>query len=412
MIHIDSPNSPTYQPELSDFDRFQILLAISDYRMRYLTTNSTQQHDVPEYHELNTMTRLYKYDYTYYVELGLGEFDGGSYHSIFLIVDTGSPVTWTQCEGCRACFTQSSPHFPRSRSQTYRQYDKDHCMFHDTYTDGMDLKGFWAREKLTFVSSIAEELIHEFVFVCGIEITNFIPGALGMGRGQSSLLTQLGTRGNYQFSYCLQHFNNLASDTYIRFGDAIQRLPNMFSTPLVYGGIPTHYYVSLIDISVNDKRLNLPQHLFQAKLNNTGGTVFDTGTILTYLVSEAFDIVVDEIATYVENYNPSLRKSTNLRGSDAPCWEAIFYTPDVHFPPLIFHFDGYADLFIYPSNVMIKASHGAHPLGKYCATLGRVQPNGWDINIIGSIYQMNQLVIFDVGNSLLLFAHVDCNIEV
>ncbi|KAK9733941.1 hypothetical protein RND81_04G102400 [Saponaria officinalis] len=433
MIHIDSPNSPTYQPELSNFDRFQRLLTISDYRMHYLTTNSTQQHDVPEYHELNSMTRLYKYEYySYYVELGLGEFDGGSYHSIFLIVDTGSIVTWTQCEGCRACFTQSSPHFPMNRSRTYRPYmckechgrqcDQDHCMYHETYADGTDLKGIWAREKLTFASSIAEELIDEFRFVCGIEITNFIEGenddniitgVLGMGRGRWSLLTQLGTRGNYQFSYCLQDSNNLACDMYIRFGDAIQRLPNMFSTPLVYGGIPTHYYVSLIDISVNDKRLNLPKHLFQAKHDKTGGTVFDTGSFFTYLVSEAFDIVIDEISTYVKNYNPSLNKCTDPGVSDTPCWKAIFYTPDVHFPPLIFHFDRYADLFIDPSNVMSKIFQEAHPRGiYYCVNLRRVRPDSSKINIIGSSYQINQLVIFDVGNSLLSFAHVDCNLEV
>ncbi|KAK9734229.1 hypothetical protein RND81_04G124400 [Saponaria officinalis] len=236
---------------------------------------------------------------------------------------------------------------------------------------------------------------------------NVLTGVLGMGRGQPSLLSQLGTRGNYQFSYCLQDTNNLASDMYMRFGDAIQRLPNMFSTP-AYGGAPTHYYVSLIDISVNDKRLNLPQHLFETKLDKTGG-VFDSGTLLTYLVPEAFDIVVDEVGAYVQNNNTFLRKSTNPEVSHLPCWEATSYTPDVHFPPLIFHFDGYEDMFIEPSKVMMKAPRRAHPLGLYCLTLRKVRPT--DVNIIGSSYQVNQLLIFDVGNSHLSFIQVDCNLQ-
>ncbi|KAK9691666.1 hypothetical protein RND81_09G210900 [Saponaria officinalis] len=427
MIHIDSPHSPLYQPNLTDSEKVQRWVAISDSRMRRLTKNAT--HMSRNLKPDVATPEIFYHNSLYYMELGLGKFRNGAYQSIYVMFDTGSDIPWTQCEDCTNCFPQSSPYFARKSSVTYRQYpcgecpggqcNQDHCTYGTSYDDGTHVRGIWARDRLTLVSSFHnEEVIREFTFVCAIDIQNFpsgmrpnneITGIFGMGNGRYSLLSQLGSRANYQFSYCLQDIEDREDHylpMYLRFGDDVERLPNMVTTPLFTVNNNHGYYLVLNDISVNGRNLNIPNHLFRINPDYSGGTIIDSGTPFSYLVPGAFNVVFGAISSYINNNNPYLRTFPVSVPGIRACWEPLYDSPDVDFPTLTYHLEN-ADLYVDPSEMMILFPHeGVHFPGLYCLTVGMTKEN--DVNTIGAYHQINQRFIYDVRNAKLSFAKDNC----
>ncbi|KAK9691667.1 hypothetical protein RND81_09G211000 [Saponaria officinalis] len=428
MIHIDSPHSPLYQPNLTDLEKVKRWVAISDSRMRRITKNATRMSRNLK-PEVATPELVYD-NALYYMVLGLGKFREGAYQSIYVIFDTASEFPWTQCEDCTNCFPQSSPYFARKSSVTFRPYpcdecpggqcNQDHCTYETSYADGTHVRGFWARDKLTLVSSFHnQEVIREFTFVCAIDIQNFPPGNIpnnvvtgnfGMGNGRFSLLSQLGSRANYQFSYCLQNFISpeYYFPMYLRFGDDVERLPNMVTTPLLSVDNHAYYYLVLNGISVNGINLNIPDQVLRTNPDYSGGTIIDSGATFSYLVPRAFNLVFTAISSYMSDNNPNLRiSSISIPGAYA-CWEPLFDfdVPYADIPTLTFHLED-ADLYVDPSEVMILFPHeGAHFPGLYCLTVGMTQEN--DVNVIGAHHQINQRFIYDVGNAKLSFAKNNC----
>ncbi|KAK9691664.1 hypothetical protein RND81_09G210700 [Saponaria officinalis] len=427
MVYIDSPNSPLYQPNLTDLERVKRWVAISDSRMRRLTKNVT--HMSRNLKPDGATPQLFYDNSFFYVELGLGKFRNGAYQSIYVIFDTASDFMWTQCEDCTNCFHQSSPYFARKSSVTYRSYpcnecpggqcSQDHCTYERSYGDGTHVRGIWARDKLTLVSSFYnQEFISKFTFVCAIDIQNFpsgrnpnnvITGNVGMGNGRFSLLSQLGTRANYQFSYCLQDPQGREDHylpMFLRFGDDIERLPYMVTTPLFTVDNHADYFLVLNDISVNGINLNIPDHLFRTNPDYSGGTIIDSGSTLSYLVPEAFNIVFRAISSYMNNNNPYLRTSSISIPGVSACWEPLYDSPYVNFPTLTFHLED-ADLYVdAPEMMIIFPYQGVNHPGLYCLTVAMAAENG--VNMIGAYHQINQCFIYDVGNEELSFAKDNC----
>jgi hypothetical protein len=58
-----------------------------------------------------------------------------------------------------------------------------------------------------------------------------------------------------------------------------------------------HYNLNLLSIGVNGQMLPLDAAVFEA--SNTRGTIVDTGTTLTYLVKEAYDLFLNAISNSV-----------------------------------------------------------------------------------------------------------------
>ncbi|KAK9755378.1 hypothetical protein RND81_01G020900 [Saponaria officinalis] len=223
LVHIDSPNSPMYQPELGTLERAKRLVAISESRMRYLFPNMTHKRMSQNYKPDVTSASLYKQGFTYFVEIGIGRFIHGNdhtniyYHRNFLLLDTGSEITWTQCEGCQNCFPQESTLFPKSASITYQPLGCKQCpncqCNHDQTTtvlingDGTQIKGLLATETFTFPSpSSFDESVDAIAFACGIDIQNFRPGSypnniitgsLAMGSGIKVKLLVLKRAGSH-----------------------------------------------------------------------------------------------------------------------------------------------------------------------------------------------------------------------
>lgn len=83
---------------------------------------------------------------------------------------------------------------------------------------------------------------------------------MALGWSKHSLVTQLGSRSNNRFSYCLQTMNgNHSHNTYLRFGSDIPQTPSLKTTELITRGERfAHYYVTLVGMSISGSHLNIP----------------------------------------------------------------------------------------------------------------------------------------------------------
>ncbi|KAL2939408.1 Aspartic proteinase nepenthesin-1, partial [Bienertia sinuspersici] len=99
----------------------------------------------------------------YYVQVGIGTFGQfPRFDTVYLGIDTGSDLTWTQCEGCRKCFYQVDPYFSPSRSISYKLFPcqqcpspcqhEDICRLTRNYGDGSRLRADAATETFHFQS--------------------------------------------------------------------------------------------------------------------------------------------------------------------------------------------------------------------------------------------------------------------
>ncbi|KAL2939405.1 Aspartic proteinase nepenthesin-2 [Bienertia sinuspersici] len=254
MIHRHSPESPTYRANLTEDEKLIELFQSSNARVKSLA-NSLSGHT-----NLITRPPLGFFVQNYYVQVGFGTFDKDpKYRNFYLGIDTGSDLTWTQCEGCTKCFFQTDPYFPPTRSTSYKLVPcyqcpspcqgEDKCRLTRRYGDGATLRAIAATETLHFQSVDNKTVYVTDVFIgCGRAMLNFkegklqaniegnkVSGLLGMGYGDASIWKQKSQLTQRRFSYCLQSPVTATEgklQMYLRFGDDIVEAPKMKSTPL------------------------------------------------------------------------------------------------------------------------------------------------------------------------------------
>ncbi|KAK9755667.1 hypothetical protein RND81_01G042000 [Saponaria officinalis] len=355
MIHIDSPNSPIYQPELSDVERANRLIDISDSRIYYLSKKTANKNMSFDLKPDTSNVRVFKHGFLYYVEIGIGTFPSESpkitYAQVnYFVFDTRSNLIWTQCEDCKECFYQKSPRFARSKLKTYHLVPCNECpecrcengiaTIVVRCGGGAKMKGIMSRDSFTFgpVTESSGERVGGLRFTCATHIQNFKTGI----------------------------------PTLLNFGNYIITRDYMFVTPILTRPNLFQYYVTINDIGVNGQKLNIPSHLFALNPDNSGGTVFDSGASFNYLVPDAFDIVVEAIANYISKNNLYIRKN---QGRD----------------------------------INLDASEGVPQPGLYCLTIRRNEVHQ-PLNVLGTFAQINQRLIFDLAKSELSFIAEDCSV--
>ncbi|VVA28290.1 PREDICTED: aspartic [Prunus dulcis] len=111
-------------------------------------------------------------------------------------------------------------------------------------------------------------------------------GILGLGPSNISLATQLGSK----FSYCIGSIKDPKyphNQLILGDGAKIEGL----STPLeVYNDL---YYLTLGGISLSERRLEIDPEIFKRTPSGTGGTVFDSGTTLSFLAKDGDELGLD-----------------------------------------------------------------------------------------------------------------------
>ncbi|BBN16940.1 aspartyl protease family protein [Marchantia polymorpha subsp. ruderalis] len=369
------------------------------------------------------------------VHLGSGEYFMDFYvgtpaKAISVIIDTGSDLTWVQCDPCNLCYHQQGPFFSPNGSSSYQglhcnsnscvsaggfgedaeggcNADKPGvCKYFYYYGDSSNTTGDYALETVTFnVSGGAPLQIEQILFGCGhsnIGLFQGSGGLLGLGQGAISFVSQIGDLFKNRFSYCLVDRDNplkvksplvFGEDTvYAKLEDQMQWTPFLKNTPT-----DTFYYINITGVSVGGESLPIPDSVWAIDAQGYGGSIIDSGTTLTYFKQEAYDLIskkFQELITYPSVSSvPVLEICYNVSGVENP-----------DFPAFSVRFEGDAVMELPFQNYFIRADPEDEV---YCLALLSVGPK--NINIVGNFQQQNFHVVYDRGNSRLGFAPVDCS---
>ncbi|KAH0641609.1 hypothetical protein KY289_032583 [Solanum tuberosum] len=401
LIHHDSPLSPYHNLSNTPFERLQNAFYRSSSRASFFKKKS---------HVNSIQSTITATDGEYLMKISIGT----PPIDIFAFADTGSDLTWTQCEPCVECFKQLAPIFNPKNSSSYKTIgcnnelcDKkvgflscknDTCNYKEIYGDNSYTIGELSSETFTFASTCGENVsIPNIAFGCGHTnrgtFTNVTSGIIGLGGGKTSIVNQINQETKGKFSYCLIPFEtsstNSSITSHINFGDtAIVSGPGVVSTPLIR--IQTFYTLSLESISIGNKTLPFKSSNFSF-IPPQGNIIIDSGTTLT-LVPVDFYAKLEK--TLVASINATRKqdpsKSYNL------CYASENGTIDV--PKIVVHFTN-ADLELPPTNTFIQVAEGL-----VCFTMVPDE----EVSILGNLAQMNFLIGFDLVANKVSFLPTDC----
>ncbi|XP_026384482.1 aspartic proteinase CDR1-like [Papaver somniferum] len=440
MIHRDSKESPLYPGDhLTRGERLQRLVEQSKAQARYIESQILLHDNVtlsmnPDVVRLPVVYEPIKF---YVAMVGLGTFNDSqkTVKNYYLMIDTGSDLTWLQCEGAIKAFNQDMPLYPWNSSSTYRPIPCDthplckgdmcnadgQCIYKVRYGSGSVTSGILAIEKFTLGSNTGGLERIDLEMGCGFRQDNFknfigknhlrgkpdlIAGILGLGPGSWSFLNQLGAAGEGKFSYCFEAFKYYieGSNTYLRFGaDATigGASQEVRTTPIVVPQFRSYqYYLNLEDISVGSKRINFPSGTFEIKSRREGGAIIDTGAIISHMYKDHFDIVSDLVKTHFKELGVEY---IGAMGSLDVCFR-LRGRFDIHnYPSITLHFQQ-ADYFIpdYKANFVMLS------IETICFGYLRSDKNRF---ILGSMQQANKRILYNIMDRSLSFAEEYCTLD-
>ncbi|GAB4835495.1 hypothetical protein Ancab_000404 [Ancistrocladus abbreviatus] len=329
------------------------------------------------------------------------------------IMDTGSDLIWIQCLPCELCFNQSTPIFDPKKSSSFSKLScssklclslpepicSNHygCIYVYEYGDSSSTQGYMGSETFTFGLPKKSISLHEIGFGCGLNNQGgFSDGAgiVGLGRGPLSLVSQLAVS---KFSYCLTSITSSKTSTLLM-GSLANKLPNARNktTRLVKNPTqPSFYYITLEGISVSTVRLPIQPNTFALNKDGMGGTIVDSGTTITYLKTNAYYVLKDEL---IRQINLTIVDEYYYTGLDL-CFKLPRSGSRVKFPKLVFHFEG-ANLALPTKNYMVEVLPGV-----VCLAMGSSD----DLSIFGNIQQQNMLLLYELHQEKLTFMPAKCD---
>ncbi|KAK3198997.1 hypothetical protein Dsin_022412 [Dipteronia sinensis] len=415
LIHRDSPESPLYPGPMNFSERVERYLKISESRVNSFGEPISNHNRTM----IPNMMRpsVYTEGLMYLVQLEIG----APINTFYLILDTGSSLTWMQCQPCIDCFPQKLYIYDPKQSQTFvkvpcnnplcQYYFKcinEQCSYNINYYDASSSQGYAARETFHIKDEYGQYThISNVFFGCSNSNKGFrvgsngvLAGIMGLNTHPISFITQMGSFIMRRFSYCLvdplSQGTNLV--TYLKFGldmgyigGAVQKTP-FLKHPKSYS-----YYLNLLGISVNNKRLNFPPDTFKIKPGGDGGFSIDSGAILTYIDATAYVQLEAEFVRYFSSFN-QIERRQNCAGPIKLCYEAPLDFPV--FPSMIYHFQG-ADLTIAPESSFI-----VDRMQKYFMLA--IAPFGRH-SILGAFQQHNTRFVYDIDSNVLAFVPDDCS---
>ncbi|KAI3685950.1 hypothetical protein L1987_79619 [Smallanthus sonchifolius] len=399
LIHRDSPLSPLYNPTYSPTDRLQNALLRSmsqafrlSKRAGFASKIDADIFGVPG-------------EYIMKIQIGTPPVQ------VLGIADTGSDLTWAQCEPCKNCYKQVGPPLlVLTSSSTYQALScqskacqalsdnalscdsKNICQYKMLYGDRSYSIGDLARDTFWFGPTPFKNV----VFGCGHDnndtFNENISGIIGLGGGPLSIINQLNSVIRGKFSYCLITQINEGSNhtSKIHFGDGFNISgPNVVSTPLVKKYPSTYYYVTLESVLVENNNLSYKQSFSKDGVPE-GNIIIDSGTTLTFLPGE-----------FYSDFTSSLTKGIGGKMVKDPQGILDVCYRDLHLdrvPSVTFRFRG-GDVELSPVNMFLEVEEGVS-----CLTIVPSE----DLAIFGNLLQRNMMVGFDLVNQKVSFKPTVC----
>ncbi|KAL8060877.1 hypothetical protein ABFX02_02G053100 [Erythranthe guttata] len=366
-------------------------------------------------------------EFLYMVKVGFGTFKSNPpFREYYLDLDTGSTLTWMQCEGCSKCFDQTPNPFPKNNSTSFHlvlDENKKPCPYSITYGDGTKTSGVVARETIHLNSNInTKKMVRDFVFGCGMvnsldygeHKNNRVAGIMGLGWGKNSFVNQI-KESKGIFSYCLPIFNLFTKSsprTYLRFGDDISQITrNASTTKISKVNGNGAYYINMQGISIDKKRLNISKDVFalkfDARINGyRGGCIIDSGTPYSRIVGPAYEKLIQGLESYFSK-DKNLKRVKTGNGLDL-CYVRGKAEGFRNLPEVTFHLQGSKLGFVVrPEGVFEVAKKPSNKSIEYfCLAMMRSKTQR---STLGAQQQMNQRIVYDTWKKKLVFHPEDCS---
>ncbi|KAI3508704.1 hypothetical protein L1887_23716 [Cichorium endivia] len=341
----------------------------------------------------------------YIVTVGLGT----PKKDLSLIFDTGSDLTWTQCQPCaRSCYDQQEPIFTPSASTTYSNISctstecsgltsatgntpgcsSSTCVYGIQYGDQSFSVGFFGKEKLTLTS---KDIIDGFYFGCGQNNQGLFGGAaglLGLGRDQLSIVSQAAKKYGKVFSYCLP--SRSSGTGYLNFG-AGGAASGVKFTPLSSSQGSSFYGLDLEYIYVGGKKLSISPTVF-----STSGMIIDSGTVITRLPPTAYSALSTAFKAQMTQY--PLTKALSILDT---CYDFSKFT-SVKIPKISLVWGGNTNVDIAPQGILY-----ANGISQVCLAFA-ANGDDSDIGIFGNTQQKTLEVVYDVNGGKVGFGSGGC----
>ncbi|KAK9937085.1 hypothetical protein M0R45_013902 [Rubus argutus] len=396
LIHRDSPRSPFYNSSETPSQRLNNAFRRSFDRFPTSTSSSeAAQLDQAE-------STIIKSRGEYFMELSIGT----PPFPIKAIADTGSDLIWTQCKPCIRCYPQTDPLFDPSKSSTYQTIpcgsgSDSACQYAVIYGDQSYTKGDYAADTVTLASTTGTSVPFPNTRIgCGHDnagsFNELGSGIVGLGGGNDSLISQLGTSIDGKFSYCLiprASQDDLTSK--LSFGDnAVVSGSGVVSTPFFqHPSHKTFFFLKLEAISVDDTKIPFSS---PSSASGEGNIVIDSGTTLTLLEQSFYSELEDAVDKVIGR-----ERVSNPRFLTPLCYKVSESEQEFKAPNIIVHFSG-ADVKLEQNNAFLRRNEET-----LCFAFAP-PPGGVSDSFYGNVAQSNFLVGYDLKGKTVSFKPTDC----
>ncbi|VFR00988.1 unnamed protein product [Cuscuta campestris] len=321
----------------------------------------------------------------------------------FLDPDTGSDLTWLQCDApCSRCMKTLHPLYKPNndlvgckdplctslQSSEHKCETLEQCDYEVQYADGASTLGVLLTDSFSFHLTNGIEIEPTLAIGCGYDQVaghsyHPVDGVLGLGKGPTSILSQLKKMGLVRnvVGHCLS-----GKGGYLFFGDQVYDASQVVWAPMLRD-YQKHYspgYAELIFYGIRTEFKNFR-------------VIFDSGSSYTYLHFEPYQALVSLVEKGLS--------SKPLRRADDDdtlplCWKGkkpFKSVQDVkqYFKPFALNFangrKAKSQFEISPESYLIISSKGSVCLGVLNGTEAGLD----DINIIGDISMQDKMVIYD-----------------
>ncbi|OVA13111.1 Peptidase A1 [Macleaya cordata] len=394
VMHVYGRDSPFRPSKSLSWEETVFDMARKDEaRLVYLSSLVARRSDVPI-----ASARQIIQSATYIVRVNIGT----PAQTMLMAMDTSNDAAWIPCNGCVGC---SSKLFDSTKSTTYHTLgcQSAQCMQVPNPTCGGSVCAF----NQTYGSSsfsanltqdtflFAKDPVPNYSFGCLQNVTgNSVPpqGLLGLGRGPMSLLSQTQDLYRSTFSYCLPNFKSPNFSGSLRLGPVAQPKRIKYTPLLKNPRRSSLYYVNLNSIRVGSKVLDIPPSALAFNPTTGAGTIFDSGTVFTRLVTPAYNAVRDE-------FRRRIKANVSSLGGFDTC-----YTVPIVSPTITFQFTG-MNVTLPVDNILIHSTAGSIT----CLAMAAAPDNVNSVlNVIANMQQQNHRILFDIPNSRIGVAREPC----
>ncbi|KAM3311643.1 hypothetical protein ACQJBY_031959 [Aegilops geniculata] len=333
----------------------------------------------------------------YYVTMNIGD----PAKPYFLDVDTGSDLSWLQCDApCQSCNKVPHPWYKPTKNKivpcaaslcTSLSPNKkcavpQQCDYQIKYTDKATSLGVLVADNFTLSLRNSSTVRANLTFGCGYDqqvgkngaVQAATDGLLALGKGSVSLLSQLKQQGVTK--NVLGHCFSTNGGGFLFFGDDIVPTSRVTWVPMARTTSGNYY-------SPGSGTLYFDRRLLGVKPMEV---VFDSGSTYTYFAAQPYQATVSALKA---GLSKSLKEVSDV--SLPLCWKGQKVFKSVSevkndFKSLFLSFGKNSVMEIPPENYLIVTKYGNVCLGILDGTAAKQT-----FNIIGDITMQDQMIIYD-----------------